>query len=103
MPRAPNTSPQTIAVLAALAAQPRSWRYGLSISDETGVTAGTLYPLLMRLADSGFLEAKWLPPEREGRPPRHAYRLTSAGLALARERLASPRRRKTWRTAPGEA
>src|ERR1700761_9818366 len=86
MPRKPNTSPQTLKVLAAFAAAPADWRYGLSLARETGLGYGTLYPLLIRLADQGYLEARWMEPERPGRPPRHGYRLTAAGADLARER-----------------
>lgn len=83
MPRTPNISPQTRAVLAALAAQPQAWRHGYDLSRETGLKSGTLYPLLIRLADQGLLEAEWRAPLQPGRPPRHAYRLTGAGQALA--------------------
>lgn len=38
----------------------------------------------MRLSDRGLLESHWQEPERRGKPPRHVYRLTSEGLALAR-------------------
>ena len=88
MPRQANISPQTRLVLHALAAQPQAWRYGYDLSKETGLKSGTLYPLLMRLHDQGLLEAEWRQPLPAGRPPRHAYRLTATGLALAGERLA---------------
>jgi PadR family transcriptional regulator PadR len=84
MPRKPNTSPQTRELLAALLRKPRSWHYGYELSRETGLSSGTLYPLLMRLSDQGFLESHWQEPERPGKPPRHVYRLTSEGLAFAR-------------------
>lgn len=83
MPRTANISPQTRAVLAALADQPQAWRHGYDLSRETGLSSGTLYPLLIRLADQGLLEAEWRPALKPGRPPRHAYRLTNTGLALA--------------------
>ena len=51
---------------------------------ETGLKSGTLYPLLMRLADDGLLESEWHPPVPPARAPRHAYRLTAAGRAFAR-------------------
>lgn len=89
MPRAPNISRQTLAVLAALLTQPQAWRYGYDLSKETGLKSGTLYPLLIRLADQGLLEAEWRAPLTPGRPPRHAYRLTDAGIALARTRAGS--------------
>jgi PadR family transcriptional regulator, regulatory protein PadR len=63
---------------------PRSWQYGYELSKLTGLTSGTLYPLLMRLDDQRLLESCWLEPERAGRPPRHAYRLTTTGLEFAR-------------------
>jgi DNA-binding PadR family transcriptional regulator len=49
----------------------------------TGLRSGTVYPLLIRLHDQGLLEAEWQPPESPGRPPRHVYRLTAAGLRVA--------------------
>jgi DNA-binding PadR family transcriptional regulator len=64
------------------------WRHGYEISQQTGLKSGTLYPLLIRLSDQGYLEARWAEPEREGRPPRHEYRLTVAGAALARAQAA---------------
>jgi DNA-binding PadR family transcriptional regulator len=85
MSRRANSSGQTRTTLAAFLEQPQAWRYGYDLTRETGVKSGTLYPLLMRLHDQGFLEAEWRPPEKAGRPPRHAYRLTATGLALARE------------------
>lgn len=88
MPRKANISPQTLSVLTALAAQPQAWRYGYDLSKETGLKSGTLYPLLMRLADQGLLETEWRQPLQPGRPARHAYRLTEAGLALAAQRRA---------------
>lgn len=84
MPRKPNSSPQTRELLAVLLRKPRSWHYGYELSRETGLSSGTLYPLLMRLSDQGLLESHWQEPERPGKPPRHVYRLTSEGLALAR-------------------
>lgn len=85
MTRRLNSSPQTRAVLEALAARPGEWRHGYELCKITGLRSGTLYPLLIRLHDQGLAEAEWRPPETPGRPPRHAYRLTAAGLALARE------------------
>ena len=85
MPRKPNTSRQTRAVLAAFLDRAQTWRHGYDLSKETGLKSGTLYPVLMRLAEQGLLESRWQEPERPGLPPRHVYRLTRAGLALARE------------------
>ena len=93
MGRKPRSSKQTRQLLTALATDAGRWRHGYDISQQTGLKSGTLYPLLMRLSDQGWLEARWTEPEREGRPPRHEYRLTDAGAALAREQAAAEVRR----------
>jgi DNA-binding PadR family transcriptional regulator len=88
MPRPPNASRQTQVLLAALLDQPRRWRHGYELAKQTGLKSGTLYPLLMRLGDQGLLEARWSESDQPGKPPRHLYRPTAAGLALAREQRA---------------
>jgi PadR family transcriptional regulator, regulatory protein PadR len=82
-------SPQTIAVLTVLAADPAAWRHGYDIGLQTGLKAGSLYPILIRLADRELLEARWESGPPSGRPARHLYRLTSAGLELARAHAAT--------------
>lgn len=69
--------------------QPQAWQYGYELSKQTGLKSGTLYPLLIRLSDQCLLQSKWQEPERPGKPPRHAYKLTPNGLALARTFQAS--------------
>ena len=66
-------------MLDALAEQD-GWLHGYELSRRTGVKPGTLYPLLERLADRGWLEARWEDSPAAGRPRRHAYRLTQAGI-----------------------
>jgi PadR family transcriptional regulator, regulatory protein PadR len=83
MARRKNISRQTVSTLMALLEHPQSWRYGYDLIDETGLRSGTLYPILMRLHDQGYLDAEWRPSLTEGRPPRHVYRLTATGRALA--------------------
>jgi PadR family transcriptional regulator PadR len=82
-------SAQTVLVLAALCAEPSAWRHGYDLARETGLKSGSLYPILVRLADRGLLEACWEDVQPAGRPRRHLYRLTSEGLARA---AAAPRR-----------
>jgi PadR family transcriptional regulator, regulatory protein PadR len=89
-------SKQTLALLSALAAKPSQWHYGYALSRETELMSGTLYPILMRLEERGWLETQWESPEaltqdRAGRPPRHMYRLTGSGRAWATEALAAAR------------
>lgn len=83
MARTRTPSPQTLVVLQALADDPARWRYGYDLGQQAGLKAGTLYPILVRLADRGLLEARWEPSPQPGRPARHLYRLTASGLALA--------------------
>ncbi len=86
MARTPNASRQTRRLLRILLAQGRTWRHGYALAKDAGLSSGTLYPLLIRLHEQGLLESRWQDAERVGRPPRHYYRLTSAGAALAREK-----------------
>ena len=79
MNRSRKLSPQTIAVLEALANRSGDWLYGLELAKLTGLKSGSLYPILIRLADRALLESRWLEPSEPGRPPRHAYRITPHG------------------------
>ena len=85
MTRLPNRSAQTLRLVAELLDTPRNWRHGYELSKATGLKSGTLYPILMRLADQGLLSAKWEESDRPGVPTRHVYRLTPDGLAFARD------------------
>lgn len=101
MERRRRPSRHTLALLDALTQRPRAWHYGYDLSRVTELKSGTLYPILMRLCERGVLESKWQPAAQEGRPPRHMYRLTAAGLLFARDSLAAqPADRRV--EAPGE-
>lgn len=71
-------------LLEALSVQAEQPRHGYDLMKETGLSSGTLYPLLMRMADQGLVDAEWRKPTQPGRPARHAYRLTARGIAFAR-------------------
>lgn len=96
----------TYATAMVLQALNGGYMYGFDIADVTGLRGGTVYPILRRLEDSGFVRSQW---ERvsvsrdEGRPPRKYYRLAPVAhemVAAARARFpeatsaigASPRR-----------
>jgi PadR family transcriptional regulator PadR len=87
MARRAEFSAQTLLVLAALCAAPREWRHGYGIARDTGLKSGSLYPILIRLADRRLVEARWEDGQPAGRPRRHLYRLTPGGLASARAAL----------------
>ena len=77
MTRSP--SPQTRRVLEALGDEPQAWRHGYELLRQTGLKSGSLYPILVRLTERGWLEASWEPDAPPGRPARHLYRLTGEG------------------------
>jgi PadR family transcriptional regulator PadR len=88
MTRARRPSPQTVAVLRALAEDPGRWRYGYDLCAELGIQAGSMYPILMRLADRGLLETSWETEQAPGKPPRHLYRLkTPPGTSSYTDRM----------------
>ncbi|MDH5805004.1 MAG: PadR family transcriptional regulator, partial [Gemmatimonadota bacterium] len=73
----------------------RGCRYGFDIIEETGLTSGTIYPALERLAQMGFAKPEWEDAkvaQVEKRPPRRYYNITTKGqstLAEAMERYRS--------------
>ena len=79
---------QAISVLRALAADPAQWRYGYNLAAEVHLKSGSLYPILVRLADRGLLDTSW-EPGQGSRPPRHLYRLSPAGRAFVAELTAA--------------
>lgn len=85
MGRVRKPSRQMLTLLKALLGSAPEWRHGYDLIKQTGLLSGTLYPLLMRMTDQGLVEAEWQAPAQPGRPPRHVYRLTATGVALARE------------------
>ena len=73
---------------AGAASQPAEWRYGYELGQEVGLKAGSLYPILIRLAERGLLESRW--EEQSGERPPGARRGISTG---------SPARAASWRDA----
>lgn len=94
--KTPRLSPQTLQVLEEFTERPVAWRYGYELSQVTGLKSGSLYPILMRLAEYSLLETKWVTTE-EGVPPRHTYRLTQKGLEMVRAALVERRSRRKIR------
>ncbi|GIF99460.1 PadR family transcriptional regulator [Catellatospora citrea] len=77
-------------VVSALLADPDAERYGLDLMKTTGLPSGTLYPVLQRLQQAGWVTAHWeqIDPAAEGRPARRYYRLTPQGATDGRHALA---------------
>ncbi|MFI5844645.1 PadR family transcriptional regulator [Catenuloplanes sp. NPDC051500] len=78
-------------VLAALLEDPDADRYGLDLMRASGHPSGTLYPILLRLQEAGWVEAHWeeIDPVAAGRPARRYYRLTPDGTVAARTEIAA--------------
>ena len=83
MRRSRKPTPQTIAVVLALADNPSGWGHGYHLCRQLGLKAGTVYPILMRLAERGQVETAWETDPPSGRPARHLYRLTGEGARFA--------------------
>ncbi len=70
-------------LLLRLVRDERSYGYDLvsQLDERSGglidVKEGTLYPVLYRLEDAGYIRAEWDPPERGA--PRKYYKITAAG------------------------
>lgn len=91
MTQAPRMTLQTQLVLRAMLAEPAAERYGLQLCAETGLPSGTIYPIVARLEQLGWVESHWEDPRdhvAEGRPRRRYYRLTDEGADQARGALA---------------
>jgi PadR family transcriptional regulator PadR len=74
-------SPQTIKVLAALISCPQEETSGAEVAKLTRLASGTLYPILIRLEEAGWLQSRWEAddPAVLGRPRRRLYRITPQG------------------------
>jgi PadR family transcriptional regulator, regulatory protein PadR len=89
---------QTQLVLRALLDEPSKQRYGLELCDLVGLPSGTIYPILARFEQVGWVDSAWEDPaahEAAGRPRRRFYRLTSDGAEQARAALARAHRPRT--------
>ncbi|MEV7616195.1 helix-turn-helix transcriptional regulator [Streptomyces sp. NPDC089799] len=87
----------TIAVLEVLlAATAEAPAWGLSICAQADLGSGTVYPILDRLTQRGWLTSRDETDPHPGRPPRRYYELTGTGRSEARAALdARAARRRT--------
>jgi len=76
--------------------------YGLKIAHNAGRKAGSVYPILARLEEVGWVESSWEREERDERGPRRRfYRFDPDGLAAARALLVERRGAVRQRTSKG--
>jgi PadR family transcriptional regulator PadR len=73
---------QTLKVLRNFLDDPGHQLSGAQICKVTGMSSGTVYPILIRLEEQGILHSKWEEgnPELLGRPRRRFYRISETGL-----------------------
>ncbi|WRZ88381.1 PadR family transcriptional regulator [Streptomyces sp. NBC_01007] len=66
-------TPQTQLVLRALPEDPARRRYGLELCELAGLPSGTVYPILARLGQAGWVDSTWEDPavheEADDAPP----------------------------------
>ncbi len=84
----PRITKQVMSVLLLMLEAPDASWYGLELARKTGFKTGTIYPLLARLEQTGWLESDFetADPSVEKRPRRRLYRLTGVGETAARQR-----------------
>jgi len=76
-------------VIRLLLKKPPARRFGTELSTATKVGPGTLYPMLARLEQAGWLTSEWetIDPRQAGRPRRRLYWLTDIGENKGRAAL----------------
>jgi PadR family transcriptional regulator, regulatory protein PadR len=92
-----RVSRQMLKVLKTFVEKRREGQSGAELAKSTGVSSGTLYPLLQRLEHAGWVTSAWeqIDPSEEGRPRRRFYTLTALGQSRAIAELSA------LQTAPG--
>ncbi|HVQ69425.1 MAG TPA: helix-turn-helix transcriptional regulator [Bradyrhizobium sp.] len=80
----------TLKVCKVFVEDPKQERSGAELSKLASIGSGTLYPLLQRLENAGWLASKWeeVDPAEAGRPRRRFYKLTAPGQKKAQRALA---------------
>ena len=80
MTRDRKPSSSTLKILDCLTRSPDGL-HGYALMKASGLASGTLYPILARLADRGWLTKQWETGEDISGPPRRIYSLTPVGRA----------------------
>ena len=83
----PRLTQQTLKVLGALISGHAQELSGVEIAKSTQLSSGTLYPILYRLEQVGWVESKWevADPTSLGRPRRRYYRVTAEGARRVKD------------------
>lgn len=78
----------TLDVLGVFVADAPDDQHGFRLAQRTHRPTGTIYPILLRLEEMGWLASRWDEDTPEGRPRKRLYHMTEAGLAGATALLA---------------
>jgi PadR family transcriptional regulator, regulatory protein PadR len=81
--REPRVTFQGLKVLDAFMRDTARQYSGAEIAKQTGLLSGSLYPILIRYEQGGWLKSRWEKDEPSvlGRPRRRLYRITGAGVS----------------------
>jgi PadR family transcriptional regulator PadR len=90
----PRLTWATLKVFKVLLEDPAGRHYGLEIGKVAGLPSGSIYPLLMRFEQAGWLTSDWedVDPKAAGRPRRRLYQLTGQGAEVGRRALEEAQR-----------
>jgi PadR family transcriptional regulator, regulatory protein PadR len=91
------TRPTLEVLKVLLAATDDDPAWGLKICEEAELGSGTVYPILDRLLEHGWIEAREESGPHPGRPARRYYKLTGAGRASALQALEERKARRARR------
>ena len=101
----PRLTWATLKVFKVLLDDPARRHYGLEVGKAAGLPSGSIYPLLMRLEQAGWLTSDWedVDPKAAGRPRRRLYQLTGRGAEIGQRALEQAQRDLApgWGRAPG--
>ena len=89
----------TIDVLTVLASNTEPC-WGLLVIKSSGRPAGSVYPILDRLENAGWVISKWEDDDSRSGPRRRYYELTESGAAAARKAIAAFGARRARVSAP---
>lgn len=93
-------TPATADTLAALmAAGEATW--GLQLIKNTGRPAGSIYPILDRLENLGWVTSKWEEDSNRKGPRRRLYQLTTDGAKAAPDVVQAAKRREQKKASRG--
>jgi DNA-binding PadR family transcriptional regulator len=83
----PRLTQQTLKVLGSLMSGKVRELSGAEIAKSTHLSSGTLYPILYRLEEFGWLNSRWETgdPVALGRPRRRYYHVTALGAKRVQE------------------